>query len=208
MKQIPDKSVDLVLTDPPYGIDFQSNMRTQSKKFEKLKNDNNDFRFQTYPEIYRILKDDCVAVIFCSFKNYADDFMDLKKIFDIKNVIVWDKGGGGIGDLKHSLSTDYELAIIAHKGNCEIRGKREGSVWNVGKVNPNTQVHPTEKPTVLMEKFIQQFSDTDGLIIDPFLGSGTTAVACKQLKRNFIGIEISPEYCKIAEDRLRQDILL
>ncbi len=125
MKQIPDKSVDLVLTDPPYGIDYQSNMRVVSQKFDKLENDNNEFRFLSYPEVYRVLKDNCVAIIFCSFKNYAVDYLEISKLFDIKNCIIWDKGGGGMGDLKHSLSTDYEMAIVAHKGQYRHRNLRK-----------------------------------------------------------------------------------
>jgi len=202
MKTLPGRCIDLVLTDPPYGIDYQSNMRVMSKKFDKLVNDNNSSRLETYKEFYRILNDDCVAVIFCSFKNYAEDYNKIAEFFDIKNVIVWDKGGGGIGDLTHSLLTDYELAIVAHKGMCEIRGKRDGSVWSEGKVNPNTMLHPTEKPLGIIKRIIDKFSDEGDTILDPFLGSGTTAVACKQLKRNYIGVEISKEYCKIAQERL------
>jgi len=94
LKSLPDKCIDLVLTDPPYGIDYQSNMRVMSKKFDKLENDNNSSRLEAYAEFYRILKDNCVAVIFCSFKNYAEDYNKIAELFDIKNVIVWDKGGG------------------------------------------------------------------------------------------------------------------
>lgn len=208
MKQIPDKSVDLVLTDPPYGIDYQSNMRVMSEKFDKIANDNNGSRFDVYPEIFRVLKDNTVAVVFCSFKNFADDFNELVKCgFDIKNTIVWNKGGGGIGDLTHSLSTDYELAIVAHKGQCVIRGKRDGSVWSVGKVNPNTMLHPTEKPVELLKRCIEKFSDDGQIVLDCYLGSGTTAVACKQLGRKYIGIELSQKYIDIANERLAQDLL-
>ena len=208
MRLIPDKCVDLVLTDPPYGIDFQSNMRTQSVKFDKLENDDNNFRFKTYPEMFRILKDNSVAIIFCSFKNYADDYKEIERLFSIKNCIIWDKGGGGIGDLEHSLSTDYEMAIIAHKGLCPIRGKRDGSIWKSGKVNPNTQSHPTEKPVGIIKQFIEKFSDKQRLIFDPFMGSGTTARAATDLGRNWIGCEISEKYCTIWEDRLKQQNLL
>jgi site-specific DNA-methyltransferase (adenine-specific) len=114
----------------------------------------------------------------------------------------WQKGGGGIGDLEHSLSTDYEIAIVCHKGMAKIRGKRDGSVWSSPKIIGNRIVHPTEKPVNLIKRIIEKFSDEESVVLDSYLGSGTTAVACKQLNRNFIGIEISEEYCKIAEDRL------
>jgi len=208
MKQIPDKSVDLILTDPPYGIDYQSNMRVMSKQFDKIANDNNDARFPVYDEMFRVLKDNSAMVAFCSFKNYADDYKYIEKLFNIKNCIIWDKGGGGIGDLVHSLLTDYEMAIVAHKGQCPIRGKRDGSVWRVGKVFSGTMKHPTEKPIGIIQRIIDKFSDEGQIVLDPFLGSGTTAVACKVLKRNFIGIEISEKYCQIARERLRQGILL
>ena len=208
MKGMGDKSVDLILTDPPYGIDYQSNMRVMSKQFDKIANDNNDSRFPAYDEMYRVLKDNSVMIAFCSFKNYADDYKYIEKLFDIKNCIIWFKGGGGIGDLTHSLLTDYEMAIVAHKGQCLIRGKRHGSVWKSNKVNPNTMQHPTEKPQDIIAKMIETFSDPDALVLDPFLGSGTTAVASKQMGRRYIGIEIDPRYVKIANDRLRQDILL
>lgn len=116
MKGIPDNSIDLIVTDPPYGINYQSNMRVKTNKFEVLKNDDNDIRFLAFQELERVLKPDCACIVFASWKNYPKDFSQLDKLFDIKNVIVWWKHGGGIGDLKHTLSTDYELAIVCHKG--------------------------------------------------------------------------------------------
>jgi len=116
MKQLDDNSIDLIVTDPPYGIDYQSNMRVVSDKFKKMRNDDNDSRFKIYNVSYNLLKKDTVAVIFCSFKNYAKDYISLEKKFKIRNAIIWYKGGGGIGDLEHSLLTDYEIALICHKG--------------------------------------------------------------------------------------------
>lgn len=201
------ESFDGVFTDPPYGIDYQSNMRVASKRFDKIVNDANGSRFATYPEIYRVLKNNTVAVIFCSFKNFAEDMRVIETLFDVKNVIVWDKGGGGIGDLAHSLSTDYELAIVAHKGQCLLRGKRDGSVWREGKVFNMTMQHPTEKPVDLMKRLIDKYTDEGANILDPFMGSGTTIVAAKYLNRNATGIEISPKYCEIARNRLAQQQL-
>ena len=203
MKDWPDGCVDLVLTDPPYGIDYQSNMRVVSTKFAKLENDNNDSRLVCYRDMYRLMKANTVAVAFCSYKNYAVDYAVLESLFDIKNAIIWFKGGGGIGDLDHSLSTDYEIVLICHKGRKKINGKRIGSVWHIPKVDPLKMVHPTEKPALLLQRLIKYYSNPDDLIFDPYIGSGTTCVAAKMLGRRYIGIDISPEYCQIAKDRLR-----
>ena len=92
---LPDlPKVDLVLTDPPYGIDYQSNMRTVSERFDKIANDNNGMRFDVYKHIFDLMNDNTCGVFFCSFKNYAYDFIELGKNFSIKNCIVWNKGGG------------------------------------------------------------------------------------------------------------------
>ena len=194
--------VDMILTDPPYGINYQSNMRVVSKQFDRIENDNNDSRFLLYPQMHKVLKEDCVLIAFCSFKNYSDDYKEIEKHFDIKNCIIWFKGGGGIGDLSHSLSTDYEMAIVGHKGQCTLKGKRHGSVWKSNKVNPSDMRHPTEKPIDILEKMIDSFTNSNALILDPYLGCGSTLLACKELKRSGIGIEISEKYCEIARKRL------
>ena len=199
-----DSSVGMIITDPPYGINFQSNMRTKTEKFSILENDNNNIRFEAYKEFPRIMKENTVAVVFCSWKNFALDYNELSKYLDIKNVIIWDKGGGGIGDLKHTFATDYEMAMIAHKGKCKIRQKRIGSVWDIQKVFPGSMIHPTQKPVELFERFIHQFTDQYDLVFDPFLGSGTSAIACMNANRNFLGVEVDEKYCKIALDRLEK----
>jgi site-specific DNA-methyltransferase (adenine-specific) len=204
MKELPNNSIDLIVTDPPYGIKYQSNMRKKTEKFSLLENDDNDLRFLVYSEMFRVLKDNSCCIVFASWKNFSRDYTELEKYFSIKNTIIWFKRGGGIGDLKHSLLTDYEIAIVCHKGKCPIRGKREGSVWEIKKVNSNKMKHPTEKPTELIERLIEKFSNEGDVVLDPFLGSGTTAVASINTKRNFIGFELSKEYFDIAEKRIQE----
>jgi site-specific DNA-methyltransferase (adenine-specific) len=203
MKRIPDKSIDMILTDPPYGIKYKSNYRSKTRKFKMLENDDNDIRFEAYSEFLRILKDDSVCVVFASWKNIAYDIIELQKYFDIKNILVWWKHGGGMGDLKYSLSTDYEFAIICHNGKCKIRGKRDGSVWECTKLNPNKMVHPTQKPEDLIERIIEKWSDESDVILDPFLGSGTTVVACLNTNRQYIGFELDKDYYNIANERIK-----
>ena len=171
-----------------------------------LKNDDNDVRLSAYTEFARVLKDDSVCVVFASWKNFAYDFIELRKHFDIKNVIVWWKRGGGLGDLRHSLLTDYEFAIVCHKGKARIRGKRIGSVWECPKLNPNKMVHPTQKPEQLIERLIEKWSDDGDCVFDPFMGSGTTGVACVNTGRRFIGIELDKTYFEIAEQRIKDAV--
>lgn len=205
---IPNESIDTILTDPPYGIGYLSNMRAVSEKFDAIYNDGeNDaasLKLFAYRKFFRILKDNSVAICFASFKNYSEDYDLLSEIFEVRNAIVWDKGGGGIGDLAHSLLTDYELAIIAHKGAARLRGKRDGSVWRHSKVNPSDMIHPTEKPANLIRRLILMFSDPGQTILDPFMGSGTTGVACVKTGRKFIGIEIEKKYFDIACQRIEK----
>ena len=183
-------------------------MRTVSDKFDVLQNDDNDSRLLAYPEIYRVLKMNTVLVAFCSYKNYAIDYIELSKLFNIKNVLVWEKGGGGIGDLVNSLSTDYELAIVAHKGACPIRGRRDGSVWRSTKVDVNAMLHPTQKPLSLIKRIIMKWTDEGAIVLDPYAGSGTVAVACIETNRSFLGYEIDEKYHGLARTRIEAAQLL
>lgn len=194
----------MVLTDPPYGIRYRSNSRQKSKRFDVLKNDDSDLRLLAYGEFARILKDDSACVVFASWKNMAEDVIELRKHFSIKNVIVWHKGGGGLGDLRHTLASDYEVAIVGHKGKCRLRGKREGSVWQIRKVAPGKMVHPTEKPVALLEKLVCKFTDEGAVVLDAFSGSGSTGVACANTGRRFVGMELDAGYYEIARQRIER----
>lgn len=204
MKTISDSSIDMILTDPPYGIKYVSRQRNKTTRYAMLKNDDNNSRFLAYAEFSRILKENRVAAIFSSWKNFADDFAELKKYFDVKNVIIWSKGDGGMGDLRYALATDYEMVTICHKGKCKIRGKRCGSIWQIPKVNPNRMLHPTQKPVELMTALIEKYTDVGDVIFDGYAGSGTVAVAAIKTGRNFLGCEIDPVYLDVATKRVSE----
>ena len=205
MKNIPDKSIDLVLTDPPYGMEFRSNHRKE--KYEKIENDNNLIWLEDFlKESYRVLKDNTHIYIYCSFHNIDIFKQEVSKLFEVKNILVWVKNNTGMGDLEGDYAPQYEFCIYARKGNKKLNRGRDSNILyfdKTGNIN-----HPTEKPVSLMGFLIKKSTDENDTVLDCFLGSGTTAVACKQLKRNFIGIEINEKYCEIARQRLRQDILL
>ena len=205
MKGIPDKSMDLVLTDPPYGMAYQSSRRTD--KHEKIELDDSIEWFRDFArESFRILKDDTHIYAFCN--DYATSYFRdwLKEAgFTPKRALVWVKNNHTSGDLEGDYGNKTEFCIYAQKGRRLLNGNRDTNVLESKR--QNTDLHPTEKPLDLISKLIQKSSIEGDIVFDPFLGSGTTAVAAKQLGRKYIGIELSQKYVDIANERLKQDLL-
>lgn len=186
----------MVFTDPPYGYEYQSNMRTKTERFEVLKNDDKILDF------FPLLKDFNNGFVFvCSTWKTLDKWLPLfKGYYDLTNMIIWDKGGGGIGDLKHTFSTDYEI-ILCSNNNCEITGKRIGSVWTIHKDNPNDYTHATQKPVQVSSNAIANTTKQNDLVLDLFGGSGSTLIACEQLGRKCYMMELDPKYCDVIRKR-------
>ncbi len=197
-KLMNNKIANLVFTDPPYKVSYQSNMRTKSEKFEVLKNDN---VFIT--EWINNLPLFSVGFVFVwtSWKVLKEWIEFCEPIGDLSNIIIWNKGGGGIGDLKKTFLTDFEVALVYHRG-AEIKGKRLGSVWSVGKDGANKYLHPTQKPVELPAMAIENLTLSNEIVLDLFLGSGTTMVASQQLNRKCYGMELDPKYCQVIVDRM------
>lgn len=184
--------------DPPYGYNYQSNMRVKSKKFDVLQNDDG-ILLGFIPIVETVSKG---WVLICtSWKVFAEWVQACAVFGELQNVIIWDKGGGGIGDLESSLSTDYEMVLAYNRGE-SIKGKRIGSVWSIGKEAASTYAHATQKPTELITTAIQSFSMVGEIVLDLFIGSGTTLVACEQTGRIGRGMEISEKYCAVTLERL------
>ena len=178
MKDMEDNSVDLVLTDPPYGIGIANNPFRQ--KFKKSNWDNSTPSIEYFNEIFRISKEQII---------WGGNYFDLPKS---QCFYIWDKL-----QPQNFSSAMCEMAWVSKQSPAKMFKK-----WVVSII----KYHPTQKPLELMVWCLSFFPEAK-TILDPFLGSGTTAVACKELGRNYIGIEISPEYCKIAERRLAQGVL-
>ena len=202
IKNIPDNSVDLIVTDPPYGINFTKGYKSGST--ELIQGDDGFtvmfFLDDILREYKRILKPNSALYIFTRFDVMPYWWIKLKNYFDAKNQIVWFKGGGGMGDLKGNFSYNYESIMFATNGKHQIRGKRDGSVWQIGKCKQ--EYHETQKPVELIEKILLHSSDEGMTVLDPFMGSGTTGIACRNLNRNFIGIELNEDYFNTAKKRI------
>ncbi len=193
------EKADMVFTDPPYGINYQSNGRVKTPKFEILQNDNHLLK------ISPIIKSYSTGFIFVwsSWKVMFQWVNNLELLGYPTNMIIWDKGGGGIGDLKKTFSTDWELCFVYHRGR-EIVGKRIGSVWNINKDAAVNYKHPTQKPVALAEKAITCCSNKDEKVLDIFLGSGSTLIDCEKTGRRCFGMEISEYYCDVIIKRFQE----
>jgi len=188
---------DMIHTDPPYGMSFQSNMRTKSKKFDELENDDKILAGWVTPAIG---VSEGWVFVWTTWKVLEQWLPVVREFGKMTNLVVWAKGGGGIGDLKGTFATDHEMAMVFNRG-AEICGKRIGSVWSFGKDAAASYMHPTQKPVALAGEAIDKTTHPAALIYDPFLGSGTTLIAAEQLGRKCYGMEISPQYCDVIVKR-------
>lgn len=205
MKMIPDKSIDLILTDPPYGMDYQSSRRTE--QFEKIALDQD---IKWFPELakqlYRTLKVDSHCYVFCNDYAISHFRRLLEEVgFTPKRTLVWLKNNHTSGDLEGDYGNKTEFILYCQKGRKELNGARSTNVLSFGRVSD--MVHPTQKPIDLLQFLINKSTSDGSLVCDPFMGSWTTARACKDLGRNFIGFELEEKYCKVGEERLRQQNL-
>lgn len=221
LKTIPDKSIDLIVTDCPYhivgggctnvkrddepsGIFNRRNAFTQKNAKSGKLFDNNDIEFKEWlPDLFRILKNDSHCYIMINARNLKELQLEAEKVgFKFQNILVWRKN--------NATPNRYYL------NNCEfilmLRKGKARSINNMGTKNvldiPNIigkKKHPTEKPVELMKILIENSSNKNDVVIDPFMGVGATGVACKELNRNFIGIELDENYFNIAKKRIEEE---
>ena len=196
MRRMPDNFVDLVLTDPPYGIKLDKGFggfggfgKPIARRQYADTWDDKVPNKEVFDEILRVSK----WVIICGGNFFAH------LLPQSRHWIFWDKlntmPSFGDGEL---IWTNIDRKSV----------KKYTLEWNGLLGKEESRCHPTQKPLKLMTYLLATYSKDDHTVYDPFMGSGTTARACKDLGRNYIGSEISKEYCEIAEKRLRQEVLL
>lgn len=194
-------SIDCVCTDPPYGMNYVSGRREVSHKaiHDDAPDDLDDWLNEWVDELYRVLKPDTASFIFCSWHNVDKFKIAFERKFTLKNIIVWVKNNHGTGDLKGAFAPKHEFILHIQKGRKELYGLRYSDVLEFAKTD--NSLHPTQKPIKLIEFLIEKATKENDVVLDTFLGSGTTALACMNLGRNFKGCEIDSDYCAIAKSR-------
>jgi len=190
------QKADMVFTDPPYGVGYQSNMREKTKKFEVLKNDD---VFLDIKPIIDIFSKGWVFV-WASWKVQTKWIEMFKGFGYPTNIIIWHKPGGGIGDLKKTFSSDYEVALVWHRG-AGLTGKRIGSVWTINKDGSTKYLHPTQKPVALSVEAMDKTTKKGYNVLDLFGGSGSTLIGAEQTGRNAYLMELDEKYTDVTVKR-------
>lgn len=218
LKNIPDGSVDLVVTDPPYFLSMghagskknafaaNSDMVNSNRTFQDLAIAK-PFYQQLFREFRRVLKPDGHFYFFTDWRGYAFYFPIMCEELPVRNLIVWDKmsGPGSYYAFAHEL-------IIFGTAAAKLKNRGGTNVWRIkgftsgAKSTDGEKVHPTQKPLELIEKIIQDSTDEGATVLDTFMGSGTTAVACLRTGRNYLGFELNERYFEIAQDRIADEV--
>ncbi len=219
---MPDKSIDLVVTSPPYNLKNSSGNGMKDGRGGKWSNAALIKGYATYDdnmpydaycqwqkaclsEMMRLLKDD--GAIFYNHKwrvqnGLIQDRREIVADFPVRQIIIWRRKGGINFNAGYFLPT-YEVIYLIAKKDFKLAPKANsyGDVWEFKQEQNNT--HPAPFPVALIDRIIS--STTGRIVLDPFMGSGTTAVVAQGLGRDFIGIELSEEYCRMAEARIERD---
>lgn len=195
LRQLPDESVDLVVTDPPYGINFHN------RRGERIRGDKKPL-LDWLTEVPRILKS---AGAFYLFSRWDVEHIWAAAVrLKQKNRIVWVKQNHTAGDLRRGYGQKHESILYFLKDAHRLKGKRGTDVWLERTVPPRSRCHPTQKPLSVIARIILNSTDSRNVIVDPFVGSGTTAIAAQLLDRCFLCSDIERRYIAIANRRLVQ----
>ena len=200
--------VDHVITDPPYGIGYSTGYRTGVvRSSTRLVNDLlvapllND----TFAAMAPLLNDTAAVYVFAAPLKLDEVLRVLRSFWDVANVLCWDKGNCTAGDLATTYGKRWEAIVYARRGRPAFK-RRDRDVLAFSRGNSRRYLHPTQKPISLLRYLIERHPDAS-VVLDPFMGSGTTLCAAKDIGRKAIGIEIEERYCEIAAKRLEQQVL-
>ena len=195
LRSLPAESVDAIVTDPPYGVGWASTIG-------KVQNDGRPFIWWL-AEAYRVLKSKGAMVCFSRW-DVEEVFRVASRAagFKIKGQLIWDRMMFSQGDLTGAPAPQHDTAIFATKGRFAFAGPRLRSVQQAMRVAHQHRTHPTEKPVGLLRPIIEALVAPDGIVLDPFSGSGAVAVAAAGLGRRFVSIEIDGAHVTRSRARL------
>jgi adenine-specific DNA-methyltransferase len=209
--------VQCIVTDPPFGVDNQSNMavtRDGKEYARKIANDESpEVAMRVFREVMDALlpktADDCDLYVFTAYQVLKEwlgllDDLGARHGFVRKAVLVWEKDGPGMGDLD-SWGQGHEFILYLKKGRRARSDRRRNGVLHVPQLRPKELIHPHEKPTALLEILLRHSTDPGDFVVDPFGGSGSLARAARNIGRNAVCIELEEYNAKLAQEKLNAD---
>ena len=198
MKELPDASIDAVITDIPYGISQTSG------GLRNLHYGQWDLSAEFSEHISEMARVSAgTVVIFCDGRQLSGVLLLLEKSGYKVRHFAWHKPNPSPMNGKSILLSSVELAAWGKKPGAYFGGHCTHNYWEGTAPSGSSRVHPTQKPVPLFKSLITTSCPDEGIVLDPFAGSGTTGVACAQTGRQFIGFELNPEYCDIANKRIK-----
>jgi site-specific DNA-methyltransferase (adenine-specific) len=233
MKLIPDNSIDLVITDPPFAIDFKAKRNNYHRKQDRVIEGYNEipeseyyeFTLKWMREVYRVLKDSGSMYVFSGWNNLKDILNALDNIgFITVNHIIW-KYQFGVVTKRKFVTSHYHILYVCKDDNKRkffpyarfgpseknendksLHYQDKEDVWIINREYWNGDIKtPTKLPFELIKKILEYSSEPGDIVLDPFLGSGQVAVVSKMLGRKYIGFEIVKEYYEFAKKRLEEN---
>jgi len=193
---------DLLLTDPPYGMDFKSGWNDK----DKIANDKIKDTISLFENILResvpLLKDNAHFYIFGNIDFMSEIKPIIEKYLNLKNILIWDRKVIGMGDLR-TYGFSYDIVYFGYnKIWKDLNGTRDRDILSFNRVTPSANIHPTEKPIDLLEYLIKKSSNENDKILEPFAGGGSALIACKNTNRLATGIEIEEKYFNLIKERI------
>ncbi len=205
IKLLEGKKVKAVITDPPYGISYHSGYYKNGNPFTEIIGDRNFNPNFIKPLIQDVMADNAIMFIFCDLeKSWLQVKQELGEYY--KSTLIWVKNNWSAGDLISDFGNQYEVIVYAIKGKIKLN-HRFPNVLQFDRVPSQQLIHPTMKPIPLISRLIEATTLEGDLVLDPFAGSGTTLVACKQLRRNYIGFEIDQNHFNTAKKRIENTFI-
>lgn len=210
LKSMPSESIDLIVTDPPYrtisGGNKSDKWKSGYASSVLYKNDgkifdNNNIEFSDWlPEVYRVLKDGTHFYCMTNVLNINKIIVEAEKVgFYLHNILVWEKN---TANANRWYMKNCEFTLFFKKGKAKTINNPSSKMIHKFNNPVGNKLHPTQKPVELMQFYITNSSKENETVLDPFMGSGSTGVACVNTNRNFIGIELDNNYFNIAKERI------
>ena len=202
LQTLENNSFDLLLSDPPYGMDFKSGWNNK----EKIVNDKIQDTITLFENVLKnsvpLLKDNAHFYLFGNIDFLPEIKPIIEKYLNLKNILIWDRKVIGMGDLK-SYGFSYDIVYFGYnKVWKDLNGTRDRDILSFNRVTPSANIHPTEKPIDLLEYLIKKSTKENDKILEPFAGGGSTLIACKNTNRLATGIEIEEKYYNLIKNRI------